>query len=68
MPPLLGLMHNERTGTGFEIIDSVSMYRGIHGVKVGVNVRRKQTEVIQAGYPTMSFGVLALSLRGIVPC
>ncbi len=48
----------DRTNTGFEIIDNVTWFSGRHSVKIGANLRRKESKAFQAGYPTIAFASL----------
>lgn len=54
-----GLQDIERTNLGFELIEGLTWLRGAHTLKTGVNVRRKQTEAFQAGYPSINYASLA---------
>lgn len=54
-----GLQDIDRTNTGFELIEGLTLLRGAHTFKGGVNIRRKQTEAFQAGYPTIQYASLA---------
>ncbi len=54
-----GLQDIDRTNLGFEFIEGLTYLRGTHAFKAGLNVRRKQTEAFQAGYPTITYASLA---------
>jgi hypothetical protein len=54
-----GIQDIDRANFGYEFIDNVTWYSGIHSVKTGVNVRRKQTQPFQAGFPSISYASLA---------
>lgn len=54
-----GLQDIDRTNLGFELIEGLTYLRNTHTFKTGLNVRRKQTEAFQAGYPTITYASLA---------
>ena len=49
----------DRTNLGIELIDNVSWFKGAHGVKFGVNFRRRSVNPFQAGYPNVTYNSLA---------